>query len=81
MHLQSSFPQLSFQRKLKVSDVVLVKCILVLQFLIDLTYTPDWLYTLNIMSSSPCTTSISAPTWHTFFTLVIDFGLMQFYPQ
>ena len=59
MHLQSSSPELSFQRKLKKkmnnnqNSAVLIKFNVVLQFLISLNYIHNWLQIFNFVHFSP----------------------------
>ena len=88
MHLQSSLPKLSFQRKKMrkkmnshQNDTVLVKFTLALQFLICLKYTWIGFTHLILCNYVPRKTSISAPDLHAFFSLVIGFRFMQFDPQ
>jgi hypothetical protein len=63
------------------NNIVLVKFILVLQFIISLNHTPDWLNTFNFMQFYHWQTSISALDFSAFFTLIMGFGFMQFDPK
>jgi hypothetical protein len=66
--------------QLTQKDVILVKFILIIWFMISLNYTLDWLQTFNFVQFCPWRTSILAPDFNVFFKIVFGLGFLQFNP-